>query len=97
MDESSVIVGERAISAPCAVAEEATFELKLNTTMSGVLTENTGKRVALKLESGDEVEGIVTKVGHNLVYVTRLAGKEFYDLVVSLDKISAVQMKLRDK
>jgi hypothetical protein len=47
--------------------------------------------------SGEEVEGTVTSVGKELVHVSRLSGKEFYDAVISLDKITAIRMKMRDK
>jgi hypothetical protein len=36
-------------------------------------------------------------VGNFLVHISKLSGKEFYDAVVSIDKISAVRMKMRDK
>jgi hypothetical protein len=80
-----------------AAAEETKIELKAGTTMKDVLADNTGKRVAIRLASGEEIEGTVTTVGTNLVHISRLAGKEFYDAVVGIDKISAVRMKLRDK
>jgi hypothetical protein len=80
-----------------AVAEETKFELKAGTTMKEVLTENTGKRVAIRLGSGEEIEGTVTMVGTTLVHISRLAGKDFYDAVVGIDKISAVRVKVRDK
>jgi hypothetical protein len=65
--------------------------------MKDMLTDNTGKRVALRLASGEDIEGTVTTVGNSLVHISRLAGKEFYDAVVSIDKIGAVRMKMRDK
>jgi urease accessory protein UreF len=78
-------------------AEESKLELKAGATMKDVLTESTGKRVALRLGSGEEIEGTVTMVGTSLVHISRLAGKEFFDAVVSIDKVSAVRMKVRDK
>ncbi|MBZ0169918.1 hypothetical protein MELA_01040 [Candidatus Methylomirabilis lanthanidiphila] len=78
-------------------AEEAALALKAGATMREVLSEYTGKRVALRLQSGDEIEGTVTMVGNSLLHLTKLSGKEFYDAVVSIDKISAVRMRVRDK
>lgn len=78
-------------------AEEVKFELKSGETMREVLAENTGKRVALRLLAGEEIEGTVTMVGNSLAHISRLAGKEFYDAVVNIDNISAVRMKVRDK
>jgi hypothetical protein len=73
------------------------FELKASATMREVLAENSGKQVALRLESGDEIEGTVTMAGNSLAHISKFAGKDFYDAVVSIDKISAVRMKMRDK
>ena len=78
-------------------AQEVKYELKPSAKIADVLAENTGKRVALKLVSGEEIEGTVTSVGKELVHVSRLSGKEFYDAVISLDKITAIRMKMRDK
>jgi hypothetical protein len=78
-------------------AEEAALTLKAGATMREVLSEYTGKRVALKLESGDEIEGTVTMVGNSLLHLAKLSGKEFYDAVVSIDKISAVRMRVRER
>lgn len=79
------------------LAEETTFALKASETMREVLSQYTGKKVALRLESGDEIEGIVTMVGNSLLHMSKLSGKEFYDAVISIDKISAVRMRMRDK
>lgn len=92
----SMLLGAACFAATAA-AEETKLELKTGTTMREVLTENTGKRVALRLAPGEEIEGTVTMVGTSLVHISKLAGKEFYDAVVSIDKISAVRMKMRDK
>lgn len=52
---------------------------------------------ALRLVSGEEVEGTVTSVGKELVHVSRLSGKEFYDALISLDKITAIRMRMRER
>ncbi len=78
-------------------AEEAAFKLKPGETMREVLSEHSGKVLALRLESGEEIEGTVTMVGNSLVQISKLTGKEFYDAVVSIDKISAVRMRTRSR
>ena len=80
---------------PTIVAQEIKIELKASTSMKELLTELTGKRVALRLESGEQIEGSVTMVGNTLAHISRLSGKDFYDAVVSIDKISAVIVKVR--
>ena len=51
--------------------------------------------MAIKLNSNEEVEGTVTKVGDSLVHLSKLSGKDFYDAVVLIDRISPVSMRLR--
>ena len=95
------IVGSMLIGSLCFAgtvnAQDMKLEIKAGTTMKDVLTDNIGKRVALRFASGEEIEGTVTTVGNSLVHISRLAGKDFYDAVVSVDKISAVRIRMRDK
>ena len=86
-----------ALSVGTALADDQKFEMKPSAVMSEILAEHVGKKVALRLEAGDEIEGTVVQVGKSLVHVSKLSGKEFYDAVISIDKISAVRMKVRDK
>lgn len=92
-----ICIGGLAAAPAIVSAQEAKYEMKVSAKMADVLAENTGKRVAIRLVSGEEVEGTVTLVGKDLVHVSRLSGKEFYDAVISLDKIAAIRMKVRDK
>ena len=79
-----------------AAAEEGKFELKANATLHEVLAERTGKRATLRMQSGEDIEGTVILVGNVLVHISKLAGKDFYDAVVNIDRISAVIIKVRD-
>lgn len=82
---------------PLAGAQEAGFALKPSAQMADILGEQAGKRVAVKLTTGEEIEGTVTTVGKSLVHIARLSGKEFYDAVVSIDKISAIRIRVRER
>ena len=91
-----LVVSILAVSAPNTFADEQKYELKSAVaTVRDVLTENTGKRVIVRMESGENLEGTVTKVGDSLVHIAKLSGKDFYDAVVRLDQISAVLFKVR--
>ena len=80
-----------------AWAEDTAFKLKPGDTMRDVISEYSGKVLALRLGSGEEIEGTVTMIGNGLVQISKLTGKEFYDAVVSIDKISAVRMRARTR
>ena len=94
---AAVLVGcFLAASAPNLFADEQKYELKsAAVTVRDVLTENTGKRVIVRMESGENLEGTVTRVGDSLVHIAKLSGKDFYDAVVRIDQISAVLFKVR--
>jgi len=88
-----LIAGLTVLSAPSAFAVELKFEPKATTTMREALVELTKERVTLSLESGEQIEGIVTMVGNSVVYITKLSGKVYYDAVVSIDKINAIILR----
>ncbi len=86
-----------AVAPVAARADDAAFKLKPGDTMRDVISEFSGKVLAVRLESGEEIEGTVTMVGNGLVQISKLTGKEFYDAVVSIDRISAVRMRTRTR
>lgn len=62
-----------------------------------VLVSQMGKRVAVRLNGDADIEGTVTAVGADTVLLTKVSGKDFYDSVLSISRISAVTYKARDK
>ena len=61
------------------------------------LEKFTGERVTLSLIGGGELQGVVSKIGTTMLYITELTGREFFDAIVRLDHISAVTVKMRNK
>ena len=64
-------------------------------TMASVLTAQKGKRVMVRLRSGQDLTGTVTAVTPKLVHLATLSGREFFDAVIALDAIEAVQIRTR--
>lgn len=94
----SLIIGSGAlVSAPSAAAEEGKLVLRASETIREVLTGRMGKRVTLRLQAGEELEGNVVLVGESLVHLTNLSGKDFYDAVVGIDRINAVLIRVRGR
>jgi hypothetical protein len=90
-----LMVGLMAISAPIVSSEEVKYNLKPAATMKAFLTDSLGKRVVLRLESGEEMEGAVTTVGEHLVHISKLSRRDFFDAFISIDRISAVIVRVR--
>ena len=80
-----------------AAGEEPTVDLNSPDVIKPVLEQQVAKRVKVKLESGQELEGKVAKIGSHVVQLAELTGVEFFDATVKLDEIAAVIMKVRAK
>jgi len=76
-------------------AQEAKFELKKDYGIKEILTGYVGKRVALRLDAGEELEGIVSSVGDHLVHISKLSKRDFYDALVRIERINAVVIRVR--
>jgi len=77
------------------LAEEKKYDLNTAFAIKDILKEQTGKRVYLRMDSGEELLGIVTKVGDQLAHISELAGRDFYDAIIRIDRIDAVIFKVR--
>jgi small nuclear ribonucleoprotein (snRNP)-like protein len=76
-------------------AQEGKFELNKASAVKDILIEHVGKRISIKLDGGEELEGIVTKVGDHLVHISKLSKRDFYDALIRIDRISAVILRVR--
>jgi hypothetical protein len=80
---------------PVAVGQETRAETKTVATMREVLLSQTGKRVAVRLNGDQDIEGTVISVGVDTVLLSKVTGKDYYDAVISISKIGAILYKAR--
>ncbi|OGW27947.1 MAG: hypothetical protein A2X59_11610 [Nitrospirae bacterium GWC2_42_7] len=80
-----------------AETEEQKFELNNSDTIKIVLEQYVGKGVIITLNSGDEIQGTLTKVGDTLVHVSKISTMSYYDAVIRTDSIVAVKMRVRNR
>ena len=64
-------------------------------TIQSVVSAQKGKRVTLRLRSGQELTGTLRESTDRLVVVAELAGREFFDAVVPIDAIEAVIVRTK--
>jgi small nuclear ribonucleoprotein (snRNP)-like protein len=68
--------------------------------VSGSFTDNlkalAGKDVYINLRSGKTYQGFVKSVGDHLIHVEKIAGKEYFDALIRIEDISAIEVKFRD-
>lgn len=74
-----------------------TLSISSDDSIQSVLSAQKGKRVTLRLKSGNDLSGTVGEVNDNIVHIKQLAGKEFFDAAVALKGILAVEIRTRDR
>jgi hypothetical protein len=89
-------LGMAGISAVVA-AEESIVDVNSPDAMKSLLEQQVGKRVKVRLCSGQDLEGKVAKVGSHAVQLTELVGMELFDATVKLNDVAAVIAKARGK
>lgn len=80
-----------------AVAEEQVLDLNSPDAIKHALEQQVGKRVKVKLVSGQDLEGKVAKVGSHAVHLSELSGMEFFDATIRVDQVAAVIVRVRTK
>lgn len=58
--------------------------------IESILNAQKGELVTIKLQSGSELTGTVELVNAQVVHLTKIAGKEFFDAVASINSIEAI-------
>jgi hypothetical protein len=66
------------------------------TTIESMLAAQQGKKVTLKLGPNDELSGTVKAVTKDVVLLSELTGREFFDAVVDLKSVKAVIVRVRN-
>ena len=85
------------LSSVTTFAETTTPDLNAPDSVKAALEQFKGKKVELTLESGQQVSGTVANVGTTAVQLSELSGKEFYDAVIPLEKVSSVTFRAKEK
>ena len=64
-------------------------------TIQSVVAAQKGKRVTLRLRSGQELTGILRAQTDRLVVLGELSGRDFFDAVVPVEAIEAVIIRTK--
>ena len=90
-----LVVAVFLIAFQSTVAAQEKIELRQDIGIKEALIQFTGKRVSVTLDSGTAYEGILTKVGDHLIHISRLTGKEYFDALLRIEKISALVVRTK--
>jgi hypothetical protein len=69
--------------------------ISANDTTQSVISAQKGKRVTLRLRSGQELTGAVREATPRLVVLGGLSGREFFDAVIPLEAVEAVLVRTK--
>lgn len=91
------LAGEVLIAPAVMSAEEHSIDLNNPDAIKLALEQQVGKRVKIKLLSGQDLEGKVLKVGSHALHLGELSGMEFFDATVRVEHVAAVVVRVRAK
>jgi len=89
----AIAIAGIAFAAPAAAAE---LKVAATDTIETVLAAQKGKKVTVRLRSGQEITGTVALSNGKLLQLSAPTGKEFYDAVIPLEAIEAVLVRTKD-
>jgi hypothetical protein len=94
MNHSAAVILLASLLAAGPVAAED-FTIQPGDTLARTVALQKGKTVTLKLVSGEELTGTVKMVTDAAAQLSGLAGKEYFDGVVPIDKIEAMLIRTK--
>jgi hypothetical protein len=65
-------------------------------TMADNLQSLLNKKVSVTLDSGKIITGFIKFVGNHMIHLEKLDGKEYFDALILIEDISAIDTKFRD-
>jgi hypothetical protein len=78
-----------------AFADNAKLDIQPGETIRTLLERHVSRTVTVKLRSGEEVGGTVTRLGNGVVHLAKVSGRDYYDAIIALDAIAAVFVRTR--
>lgn len=91
---SAALVSLGLVCAPGSFAEAPA--VKAGDTLQQVLEAQVGKKVTIRLGGGDELTGKVAAVTKDLLHLSGLTGRDFFDAVIDVSKIQAVVVRAKE-
>jgi small nuclear ribonucleoprotein (snRNP)-like protein len=68
----------------------------VNSSIESNLKSLVGKKVYVTLDSGKTLAGFLKEVGNHLIHVEKLDGKDFFDALIRIENVIAIEAKFRD-
>jgi small nuclear ribonucleoprotein (snRNP)-like protein len=68
---------------------------QVNASMKDNIKTLVGKKVYVHLDSGTTLSGVVKAVGNHLIHLEKLDRKDFFDALIKIDTIIAIDAQFR--
>ena len=68
----------------------------VNSSMADNLKSLVGKKVSVTIDSGKTFTGFVKEVGEHMLHLEKLVGKDYYDALIRIEDISAIEAMFRN-
>ncbi len=77
------------------LAQAAPLAVGPTDTIVSQLQAQKGKKVTLRLSSGEEISGTVAMAGKDVIHLTEVVGREFFDAVVQTSAVTAMLVRVK--
>ena len=84
-----------ALMGSIGVAQAQGISVSVADTVTSVAAAQKGKRVTLRLRSGQEITGTLREATDKLVVLGELSGREFFDAAVPVAAIEAILVRAK--
>jgi small nuclear ribonucleoprotein (snRNP)-like protein len=92
----SFIAGPAGVEAKSKVVAIEGVSYNVTASLADNLKSFVGKRVYVTLDSGKTLSGSVKAVGNHFLHLEKLDGKEYYDALIRIENISAIDSRFRN-
>lgn len=82
------------VAKPKVVAIEG-MSYNVNSSLADNLKSLVGKKVSVTIVSGKTLSGFVKEVGIHLIHLEKLEGKDYFDALIRIENISAIEAMFR--
>lgn len=89
----ALMAGQAAAAKTVAVKDA---HYNVNFSMADNLKGFVAKKVYIHLKSGQTLSGTLKAIGNHMVHLEKLDGKDFFDALIRLDEIGAIDARFRE-
>ena len=93
---AAVFIISPVIAQPRSAVAVQDAKFDVSSSIKDNLKAYVGKDVLIHLRSGKTFQGYVKAAGDHFVHVEKLSGRDYYDALIRIDDISAIEARFRD-